>query len=87
MTTDTYANRGGVDSPAEQFVAITPSNSVDLTYLTRALYVGTGGDVAVVGMNDAVVTFKNVPTGATLAVRAKRINVTNTTASNIVGLW
>lgn len=77
----------GDTSPASNFAAVTPSDSVNLTYFTRALYVGTGGNVVVVSPSGTAVTFSNVPDGAILPVKAMRVNSTNTTASNIVALW
>lgn len=76
-----------LSEPASNFVAVTPSDSVDFTFASRGLWVGTGGNVAVVGLNGQVVTFTAVPSGTMLPVRAKRVNSTNTTASNIVSLY
>lgn len=68
-------------------VAITPSDTVDLAIPVRAIYVGTTGNIALVPPNKtAAVLFSNVQAGTTLMVAAKRINATNTTASNLVGL-
>lgn len=54
----------------------------------RALYVGTGGDVAVVTAAGDTVTFINVPDGAILPVRVTQVLATGgTTASNFVGIW
>lgn len=71
---------------ARAAAAVTPSNSTNFSPC-RALYVGTGGNVVVVFENDAEITFSNVPSGAILPVRAKRVNSTNTTASTIVALY
>jgi hypothetical protein len=73
--------------PATSAAAVTPHNTNDLTYVTRALYVGTGGDVKVNMADSGTVTFVGVPTGTTLAVRASRVYSTGTTATDIVALW
>lgn len=66
---------------------ITPNDSTALTFTTRAIYVGTGGDLTVVLVDDSnPVTFKNVASGQLLSVKAKQVKATGTTASNLVGL-
>ena len=77
----------GLEAPASRVFAITPHNSTDFSFDTRAIYVGTGGNIAVVTAAGDVVTFSNVPTGTILPVRATRVNSTNTTASNLVGMY
>jgi hypothetical protein len=75
------------DVPAEFSNAVTPSDTVNFTRVCRALYVGSGGNLAVVEGDASVTVFANVPTGYILPVRAIRINSTGTTASNIVALY
>lgn len=73
---------------AENAAALTPSDS--FTFLaTRGLWVGGGGNVAVVMANDssAAVTFTNVAPGTVLPLRVTKVMNTNTTATGIVGLW
>ena len=82
--------RQSVDSPmtpAENCFTITPSNSADLPRATKAIYVGEGGDVALIPVRGtSPVIFRNVPAGAILDVRVKAIRTTGTTAREIVGL-
>lgn len=73
--------------PATNAVAITPSDSVDLTYATRGIYVGVGGNIALVMVSGAVVTLIAVPQGVILPLRVKRINATNTAASSLVAIY
>ncbi|MCW1401077.1 hypothetical protein OKA06_01565 [Novosphingobium sp. MW5] len=76
-----------VSSPARNCVAIVPNDANDLAVVTKALYVGTGGNIVVRTVDaTADVTFANVPTGTVLPVRARAIRATGTTASQIVGL-
>jgi hypothetical protein len=72
-------------SPAETVAAVAPSDTGSVR--ARALYVGGGGDVTVDTANSSNVTFKSVPTGTVLAVRATRVYATNTTATNIVAMF
>jgi hypothetical protein len=55
-------------------------------YVLAAIFVGTTGDVAIVSASDVVKTFKNVPSGTFLPVLAKRVNSTNTSASDMIGM-
>jgi len=85
---DTFeTQRGGPESPATAFAAVTPSDSTDFATVARALYVGGGGNVAVVGITGTVVTFVGVQQGTILPVRCVRVNSTNTTATSIIALW
>lgn len=72
--------------PASNLEAVTPSDTVNLTNATRGLWVGTGGNVAVLPVNGTAVTITNVASGTLLPIRILRVNSTNTTASNMVGL-
>jgi len=78
-------------SLGQGFVAVTPSDTVDIqrneaNNFPAALYVGTTGNISIVGADGDAVTFTNVPVGI-LPVRARRVNATGTTASGIVGIY
>lgn len=77
----------GLESPASNYFAITPSDSVNFNDVTRGIYSGDGGNIVCVDKNDNAVTFVSVPAGVVLPIRAKRINATSTTATNMVGLY
>lgn len=87
--TDTFSPQLNVDdnSPALDAFAITPSDDTDFDFVVRGIYVGNTGDVVVVTPYGSEVTFAAVPAGMILPVRAIRVNSTNTTASNMVGLY
>ena len=76
----------GWDNPAWDCVAITPSDSVAISSPCRGVYVGGAGNVAIVTPAGSVVTFANAVAGSILPVECVRINATNTTATNLVGL-
>lgn len=78
---------GDFEYPAKNWVAFAKSDTDNLDYVSRALFVGTGGDVAAVSADDDVVTFKNVPSGSVLPIRVKRVNSANTTAADFVALY
>lgn len=76
-----------VNGPYPNAVAITTSDTTDLTNVTRAIYVGGAGAVAIIDMNGNTTTFSAVPVGTVLPVRATRVKTTNTTATLLVALW
>ena len=81
--------------------AVTTSNTVSIDFegkspATRALYIGSGGDLSVemagdngqgAGMSDPTVIFVSVLSGTILPIEVTRVNVTGTTASSIVAIW
>ena len=74
-------------APATSAAGIVPDDAQLIEHVTRALYVGNTGDITV-EMNDGqIVGFANVQGGTVLAVRARRVHQTGTTAAGIVALW
>lgn len=76
----------GSSSPAFSFFAVEPHDTTDFPIMARALYVGGEGDVAAVTGNNVAVTFVGVPAGTILPIACRRVNDTNTDATNIVAL-
>lgn len=74
--------------PSFDYFVITPSDSAANNFARPAnsIRVGTGGDVVAIRRDGTAVTFKNCPSGETLPIRAIRVNVSGTTASDLVGL-
>jgi len=82
---DRYAGMGDdLLSPASQAAAVTPSNSVNLPTASKRLWIGGAGNVALVTVGGASVTYNNVPAGTYLYVRAAQVLATGTTATNII---
>ena len=53
-----------------------------------SLYCGGSGDISVTTMSGDTVVLSGVPTGLFIPINSiKRINLTDTTASNLVALW
>lgn len=68
--------------------AVTPSDTVGFTRgVCNGIYVGGTGAIALVMMDDSVVTLAAVPAGVILPFIAKRVNATGTAATNIVALY
>jgi hypothetical protein len=80
----TYAD--SPDGPAAQAFAIVPSDDAELQAVTKAIYVGSAGDVTLRPLLAAAdVTYRNVPDGAYLTVRASHVRAAGTTAGDLVG--
>lgn len=71
---------------AHSAAAVVLNDSTELQ-VTRALYVGTGGDIKVTMAYGDVVTFKNTMTGLVLPIQVIKVWSTGTTASNIIALY
>lgn len=68
---------------------VVPSNDTEagnLSVTAAAIFVGVGGNIAAVDTEDAVVDFTAVPAGLFPIGNVKRINLTDTSASNMVAL-
>lgn len=89
MGVDQYRTAGrGITFPAEKAYAITPTDDVELGAVTRGIWVGGAGDLAVIMKGDtAVVTFSGVVAGSLLPLRVKEVRATGTTATNLVGVY
>lgn len=77
---------GPPDRSVYHLAAVTPSDSADLAYVSRAFHVGTAGDVTVTTLSGEKVTI----TGATAGwhpIRVTRIWATGTTATGITVGW
>ena len=77
-----------VSAPARRAVAVVPHDTTPLAEVPKALFVGTGGSIAMRGAGggaDAV--WKNVADGTVLPFRAAFVRATGTTASDILALY
>lgn len=74
-------------APAKTWKAITPSDTTNLPAGCRGIYVGGAGNLALVGDDNTVTVFTAVPVGVFMPCGARRVNVTNTTATLLVGLF
>ena len=97
MSTTTTTTAGAIDqqmfmvegmtSPANDASAVTPSDTVPLTYVSRALYIGGAGNLVVTMQGGGNVTFIGVPAGTVLPIRCSHVRSTSTTATSIVNLY
>lgn len=74
-------------APAQNCFAIAPHDTAELPLVTKSIYVGQAGDLALLPLRgQTVVIFRNLQAGMMLDVRARTILATGTTAADIVGL-
>lgn len=77
----------GLTSPADNLVAITPSDSTDLVNVSRAIYVGGAGNLVVTPYGGGSNVTLAVVAGAVLPIRVSRVLSTGTTATGLVNLY
>lgn len=77
----------GLEAPGSYVTPVTPDDNTDLATVSRALYVGTGGNIALTLVGGSTATFTNVQDGAVLPLRVSRVLNAGTSASDILALW
>lgn len=87
MSDDFENHSKGLESPFDDGQSVTPNDAASLTKSSRALYIGTGGDVAVRTTKGTNLLFANVPNGTFIPGRFDLVYDTGTDADNIVALW
>jgi poly(3-hydroxybutyrate) depolymerase len=88
MTDPFKSHARSLTSPPEHAVAILPDDAGTLDVVTRALYVGTAGDLRVrMAGGGAAVTLVNVAAGSLLPIRVDRVYATGTSAGGLLGFW
>lgn len=74
-------------SPARGGTPAVPNDTTELLQVSRALYVGQGGDIPLTLVDGDTLVFEAVPSGSILPVRASIVRATGTTAAAIIALW
>lgn len=86
--TDTFKSFArSLTSPPEYAAEIAPSDAELLPHVTRALYVGGAGDVALRMIGGTEVVLRGLQAGSLLPLRIDMIKRAGTTATGLVGLW
>ena len=93
--TDRFTNiTSNLSDPSSSGFAVVANDNVGAAFSqpTRGLYVGAGGNVAVVmvgyrGAGNTALTFVNVQSGSVLPIRAIQVLQTGTTANSMIGLY
>ena len=85
---DTFSDQTPkLGDPCTRAAAVTPSDTVALAEVPRALWIGTGGTLVMQGSGTAAQTYQNVPNGYLFPFRAQYVKATGTTCSGIVALY
>lgn len=83
---DPFHNRSsGLESPATRLAGVTPDDTADLDFATRAIAVGSEGFVHLITVAGDTGRVYLVP-GAPFPIRVRRVLASGTTASDIVAL-
>lgn len=78
----------GLESPYDAAASITPDDNNDLGRHTRAIYVGSAGNVEVnMVTSGSGIVFVGMLAGTSYPIRVKRVLAGSTTASSLVGTW
>lgn len=72
--------------PGQQAYEITTTDVTAFASPFRALYIGGAGNVALITFQGTSITFNGLLAGSILPMGGQRVNQTNTTATNLVGL-
>lgn len=87
MPQDKFSTTDSVTSPSRDWFDIVPDDTSDLSFMPKAIFVGTGGDLVVTSQGSSnEVIFRNVPSGSVLDIRPAAVRETGTTAADLVGL-
>lgn len=75
----------GLESPAQNALAVTPNNGQALSHVTRALWIGKAGDIHVTMQSGDDIILKNA--SGWMPLRVTHVKASGTTAADIVGVW
>lgn len=85
--TDNFLHPPHLTTPMQNAYRINSSNTANVSYVTRAIYVGATGSLVVdMKGGDANVTFLAVPAGTVLPLRVIKVKAAST-ANSIIGLY
>ena len=86
--TDRFATtQSSLSSPASHGFNVTPSDAAPLPETSRALYVGSGGALAVRMLSGETISFSGLNGGTLLPIRVTQVLAAGTTAAAIVALF
>jgi hypothetical protein len=88
MIEDTFRSHArSLVSPPECGAMVVPDDTAPLGHVSRALFVGEAGTLAVRLQDGTDLVFANLPPGALLPIRVSHVLATGSTAAGIVALW
>lgn len=85
MTDEFSGVQDSESGPSRAPYAITPHDVNELPNIPKGIFVGTGGNVTLRGKEGAAdVVYKNLPNASYIAVAAKYVRATGTTATDLI---
>jgi hypothetical protein len=87
MADDFEGQKHGLTAPAPHLALVSPSDTVDLPFVARALVIGGTGTVKVTTVGGETLILPALPDGYRLDARITRVWLTDTTATDIVAMW
>lgn len=85
-TDDFSAYQRFPSTPIHAFT-VTPDNSTNFTNAARWLFVGSTGNAEIVTLGGETVLHKGLVGGNVYRIACVRVNISNTTATNMVGWY
>ena len=73
--------------PARNLEVVTKSDTTKLFRVSRALWIGTAGNISVLTAGGQTITISNIQNGTLLPIQVQRVNSTSTTASDMVSFY
>lgn len=80
------SGRADTDGPATFGFPISPSDTQFLEELTRGIWVGGAGTIILMLSSGRIVALSGAVAGSLVPVKAKKVYLTGTTATNLVAL-
>jgi hypothetical protein len=86
VAADKFANfQGGLQTPVRTSFVITPSDTTELPFVTRAIYIGSAGNLTARLADDTTsVAFNGLPPGTVLPIRVRQVYATGTTSGIVM---
>lgn len=89
MAAESFAQgKFDVSAPGRRAAVITPHDSNEIPEVPRAIYVGTGGQITMRGIDGSADTvWKNVPAGSLIPFRPQYVRAAGTTAADLLAIY
>ncbi|MEM9031327.1 MAG: hypothetical protein AAGB18_01680 [Pseudomonadota bacterium] len=86
MTDDFKDHSTSLTSPATAGETIVPDDANDLAHVTRGIYVGASGSIALTLVSGDEVLLNDAQSGVIYPLRVARVKATGTSAAGLIGL-
>ncbi len=83
---DEFRGLQSITGPSSRFFTVTPNDTTEFSFVPRAVYVGSIGNMVCVDEEGNEVTFTSLAVGVPHPIRPVKIKATGTTVTGIVAL-